>query len=102
MEKGGPGQNIQLPLDDQRARTNDPPGVFNNNDEVVAVLLPDPLKALGKLGLCEVADSGKDAQTVKKAVVVVGYAQGAEGVARGQGGGDVAGEQVGAEETGIC
>lgn len=101
-KKGRDGQDLQLPLDDQCAGTDNPPGVLNDNDEVVAVLPPDPLEALGELGLCEVADGGQDAQAVEEAVVIVGYAQGAEGVARGQGSGDVAGEQVGVEEAWIC
>lgn len=98
----GRGGNLQFPLGDQGARANDPPGILDDKHVVAPILLADPLEALGELGLANVANSGEDTQALEEASVVVGLAQGAQLVARWQGGDDLAGDQVVAEEVCFC
>jgi hypothetical protein len=97
--------DVQFTLDNQRTRSHDgslrPVRVLDDHD-VVSALGGHGVPLLLEPGGVEVADRRQHAQAVKEAAVEVGPAQGAQPVARGQGGVDLGGEEVGGEHVGHC
>src|SRR5690606_33921411 len=94
-------ENVQLPLNDESTRTDDNPPTRVLHDEYVvrAARLGHPLKPLDKGLARHVSDRRQHAQAVEEARVEVRRPQRADGVARGQGGGDLRREEVGREEA---
>lgn len=89
----------ELALDNQAPRADDAVrAIADDQQEVLVCARADPVIAAVPLVLGDVADGGQHAQHLEVAAVVVGAAQGANGVVRWDGGNDFGGDQGGGEK----
>ena len=80
-KKAGLGANIQLPLHNQGASSNDPISIINYQKIVSAFpLAGHPLISLVPLLLCDVADHSKNSEAIEKASPVVRLAECAQSI----------------------
>lgn len=97
--------DVQLSLDNQGTRGDDgilcAGGVLDDHDVVGAGLGLHVVVLALEVGLGNVTHRRQHAQAVEEAAGVVGASQGAHAVARREGGGDLSGDELIGEQTGV-